>query len=344
MHPGKPEVVAVTGASAGVGRATVQAFAKRGARIGLLARGIKGLEGAKREAEQLGGQALVLPIDVAHADQVEAAAEKIEETFGPLDVWINAAMVSVFSPFKEMTAEEFRRVTEVTYLGTVYGTMAALKRMVARDQGTIVQVGSALAYRSIPLQAAYCGAKHAVRGFTDSLRCELLHDQSGVWVTMVQLPAVNTPQFSWVKSRLPRQPQPVPPIYQPEIPAEAIYWAAHHRRRELFVGTSALKAIEGNKLIPGMLDRYLAKTGYSSQQTDGHRDPDQGDNLWKPLDDQNGIDYGAHGRFDARARTRSPELWASRNREWLGVAAASLAGLGIGLNWAAKKSKKGNSC
>lgn len=337
MDAHKSEIVVITGASAGVGRATVQAFAKRGARIGLLARGIKGLEGAKKDAESLGGQALVLPTDVAVAEQVEAAAQKVEETFGPIDVWVNDAMTSVFSPFKDMTAEEFRRVTEVTYLGTVYGTMAALRRMLPRDRGTIVQVGSALAYRSIPLQAAYCGAKHAIRGFTDSVRSELLHDRSHVHLTMVQLPAVNTPQFSWVKSRLPHKAQPVPPIYQPEVPAEAIYWAAHHRRRELYVGLPTLKAIEGNKLVPGLLDRFLARAGYSGQQTEEPSDPNQPNNLWEPVDGEQGADHGAHGSFDARARARSPELWAGENREWLSVLAASLAGLGLGLTLAGKK-------
>jgi short-subunit dehydrogenase len=326
-----PEIVVITGASAGVGRATVQAFAKRGAHIGLLARGIEGLEGAKKDVEELGGKALVLPTDVSDADAIEAAAQKVEETFGPIDIWINDAMTSVFSPFKEMTPEEFRRVTEVTYLGAVYGTMAALKRMLPRDRGTIVQVGSALAYRSIPLQAAYCGAKHAIRGFTDSLRSELIHDKSNVHVTMVHLPAVNTPQFSWVKSRLPRKAQPVPPIYQPEVPAEAIYWAAHHRRRELIVGIPTLKAIEGNKVIPGTLDRFLAEKAYSGQQTDEPRDPDEPNNLWEPLDGEGGGDHGAHGSFDARSRNFSPEVWASENRDWLGVVAAGMAGVGLGL-------------
>ncbi|MGH7971376.1 MAG: SDR family oxidoreductase, partial [Limisphaerales bacterium] len=251
MKSKSTDVVVITGASAGVGRATVREFARHGARIGLVARGVVGLEAARREVEQLGGEALVLPTDVADPEQVEAAARKVEEQFGPLDIWVNDAMVTVFSPFKEMTAEEFRRVTEVSYLGAVYGTMVALKRMLPRDQGAIVQVGSAMAYRSIPLQSAYCGAKSAIRGFTDSLRSELIHDGSRVHITMVQLPAVNTPQFSWVKSRLPNKSQPVPPIYQPEVPAEAIYWAAHHRRRELFVGVPAVKAIEGTKVIPG---------------------------------------------------------------------------------------------
>jgi NAD(P)-dependent dehydrogenase (short-subunit alcohol dehydrogenase family) len=327
-----PEIVVITGASAGVGRATVRRFAREGAWIGLLARGEDGLQGAAREVEAAGGRALILPTDVASAEQVEAAAERVEKEFGPIDIWINDAMVSVFSPLKEMTPDEFRRVTEVTYLGTVYGTMAALKRMLPRDRGSIVQVGSALAYRSIPLQSAYCGAKHAIRGFTDSLSSELIHDGSKVHITMVQLPAVNTPQFGWEKSRLPNKAQPVPPIYQPEVPADAIYWAAHHRRRELFVGMSAVKAICGNKLIPGLLDKYLAHKGYSGQQTDEPRDPNQPCNLWEPV----AGDHGAHGRFDSRARDLSFEAWAAENKKWLGVLAATAAGIGLG-TWLAER-------
>src|SRR6266567_3779191 len=295
----KPEVVVVTGASAGVGRATVQAFARRGARLGLIARGPDGLEAARKEVEQLGGSALVFAVDVANAEKVEEAAARVEEEFGPIDIWINNAMVSVFSPVKEMTPEEFHRVTEVTYLGVVYGTLSALKRMLPRDRGSIVQVGSALAYRGIPLQAAYCGAKHAIQGFTESLRCELLHDESRVHVTMVQLPAMNTPQFDWVKSRMPREPQPVPPIYSPEIAADAIVWAATHRRRELSVGGPTAVAIWGNKIASGLLDRYLAKTGYDAQQTDQLADPNRQDNLWSPLPG----DRGAHGRFAGRSTT-----------------------------------------
>src|SRR5919205_2657722 len=283
---GTPEVVVITGASAGVGRATAVAFAKRGARVGLLARGREGLQGAKREVESAGGKALAIPTDVSDPEAVEAAARRVEETFGPIDVWVNDAMVSVFSPAKEMTPEEYKRVTGVNYLGTVYGTLTALKRMLPRNRGHIVQVGSALAYRAIPLQSAYCGSKHAIQGFTESLRSELIHDRSDVRITMVQLPAVNTPQFGWVRSRLPRKPQPVPPIFQPEVPAEAIYWAAHHDRNELWLGWPAVKAILGNKIIPRELDYYLAWTGYDSQQTDEPVGPARKDNLWEPVDDE----------------------------------------------------------
>ena len=318
----KPEVVVVTGASAGVGRATVQAFARRGARLGLIARGPDGLDATRAEVEQLGGSALVFAVDVADADKVEEAGARVEEAFGPIDIWINNAMVSVFSPVKTMTAEEFHRVTEVTYLGVVYGTLSALKRMLPRDHGSIVQVGSALAYRGIPLQAAYCGAKHAIQGFTESLRCELLHDKSNVRVTMVQLPAMNTPQFGWVKSRLPRKPQPVPPIYQPEIAAEAIIYAAYQNRREMEVGMPTVIAVEGNKFFPGLMDRYLARTNYEAQQTDEPVEPDRRDNLWSPVPG----DHGAHGTFDDRASDSSPQLWANMNRRWLALACGALAG------------------
>jgi short-subunit dehydrogenase len=320
----RPEVVVVTGASAGVGRATARRFAREGVTVGLVARGRAGLEAARREVEAAGGRALVLPADVADAGALEDAAARVERELGPIDVWVNNAMVSVFSPVREMTAEEFRRVTEVTYLGYVYGTMAVLKRMLPRDRGTIVQVGSALAYRGIPLQAAYCGAKHAIQGFTESLRAELLHDGSNVKVTMVQLPALNTPQFGWTRSRLPRKAQPVPPIYQPEVAAEAIYWAAHHDRRELYVGLSTSIVLLGNKLAPGLGDRYLARTGYDSQQTGEPRDPTLPDNLWAPVDDER--DYGTHGAFDDRANERSPQLWATTHRNWLLAGAAGLAG------------------
>ena len=317
----RPEVVVITGASAGVGRATAQAFGRRGARVGLLARGRDGLEGARAEVEAAGAKALVLPTDVSDAQAVEAAAGEVEERFGPIDVWVNNAMVSVFSPVKEMTAEEFRRVTEVTYLGTVYGTLAALKRMLPRNRGSIVQVGSALAYRGIPLQSAYCGSKHAIQGFTESLRSELIHDRSDVQLTMVQMPALNTPQFGWVRSRLPRKPQPVPPIFQPEVAAEAIVWAAQHRRNELWVGWPAVKAIWGNKFIPRELDYYLARTGYDSQQTDEPVDQDRKDNLWEPLPG----DHGAHGSFDNRAHRRSYQWWANTHRGGLALAGTALA-------------------
>jgi NAD(P)-dependent dehydrogenase (short-subunit alcohol dehydrogenase family) len=316
-----PEVVAITGASAGVGRATARAFAQRGAWVGLLARGHEGLEGARRDVEEAGGRALVYPLDVAQAEQLEAAAQAIEEKFGPIDVWINNAMVSVFSPIKKMLPEEFKRVTEVTYLGYVYGTLSALKRMLPRDRGVIVQVGSALAYRGIPLQAAYCGAKHAIQGFTDALRCELLHDNSRVKVVEVHMPALNTPQFSWVKSRLPRKPQPVPPIFQPEVAADAIYWAAHQNRTEIYVGWPTVKAVVGNKIAPRFADWYLARTGYNSQQTDEAVEPDRRDNLWDAVPD----DRGARGSFDAGSKSYSLEWWMSRNRRWLGLAGLVLA-------------------
>ena len=320
-----PEVVVITGASAGVGRAAAREFARHGARIGLLARGTDGLKAARREVEELGSEALVIPTDVADADQVESAAAQVEAEFGHIDIWINNAMTSVFSPIKQMTPEEFRRVTEVTYLGYVYGTLAALKRMLPRDRGVIVQVGSALAYRGIPLQAAYCAAKHAVQGFCDSLWCELLHDNSNVKVTMVQMPALNTPQFGWVKSRLPRKAQPVPPIFQPEVAAEAIYFAAHNPRREFYVGLPTVKAIVADKLAPGLLDRYLARTGYDSQQYNGKEDPNRPDNLWQPVPG----DHGAHGAFDARARSWSPQLWTSEHRTMLALAAVALGISGL---------------
>ncbi len=323
MSDNEPKVVVVTGASAGIGRAVARAFAERGARVGLLARGREGLEGARRDVEAAGGKALAIPTDVADAQAVESAAQQVEEELGPIDVWVNDAMVSVFSPVKEMKAEEFRRVTEVTYLGYVYGTLSALKRMLPRDRGRIIQVGSALAYRAIPLQSAYCASKHAIQGFTESLRSELIHDRSNVKVTMLQMPALNTPQFGWVKSRLPRKPQPVPPIFQPEVAARAIVWAAHHDRDEMWVGWPAVKAILGNKLIPRLLDRYLARTGFDSQQTDEPVDPDRKNNLWEPLTG----DHGAHGDFDERARPRSYQLWASAHRGWLALSGAGAAGV-----------------
>lgn len=306
----KPQVVVITGAGAGVGRATAREFARNGCRIGLIARDRERLEQAAAEVRDLGGQAIVCIADVADAAQVEAAAAAVEAAFGPFDVWVNDAMATIYSPFSEISAEDYKRATEVTYLGAVYGTMAALRRMKQHDHGVIVQVGSALAYRAIPLQSPYCGAKFAIRGFTDALRSELLHDRSKVRVTMVQMPALNTPQFDWGKNHMPMRPQPVPPIFQPETAAKAIFWAVHHKRREVYVGWPSLKAIWANKFIPGLLDRYLARTGYSGQQDSQAADPSRPDNLWKPVSG----DFSAHGRFDNRARPGGMELWATLYR------------------------------
>ena len=331
---GKPEVVVVTGASAGVGRATVREFAKRGASVGLIARGVDGLEGARREVESAGGRAIVLPADVADAGAIDAAAQRVEDELGPIDVWVNNAMASVFSPVKQMTAAEYRRVTEVTYLGTVHGTLAALRHMLPRDRGHIVQIGSALAYRGIPLQSAYCGAKHAIQGFNDSLRAELIHDQSGVRLTSLQLPAVNTPQFTWVKSRLPNKPQPVPPIFQPEVIARAVYYAAHADRREMYLGWPAIQAIVGNKVSADFADHYLSWMGYDSQQTDEPVSPDRRHNLYDPVPG----DHGAHGPFDARAADFSPAIWANTHRAE--VAATVLGGLALaGVAWLAGRDR-----
>jgi NAD(P)-dependent dehydrogenase (short-subunit alcohol dehydrogenase family) len=323
----KSEVVVITGASAGLGRAIAHTFGKRRASVGLIARGgegMDGLEGAKKDVEAAGGKALILACDVADAQQVEAAAQRVEEEFGPIDVWVNDAMASVFGPVKEITPDEYKRVTEVTYLGQVYGTMAALKRMLPRDKGHIVLVGSALAYRGIPLQSAYCGAKHGIQGFADSLRAELLHDKTNVTLTMVQMPAMNTPQFEWVKNLLPNKPQPVPPIYQPEVAAEAVYWAAHHKRREIFVGGSTDIAIMGNKLFPELGDWYLSRTGFKSQQRMNQpKDPNAPNNLWEALPG----DRTAHGPFDEQAKTFSLQLWLSLNRKLLALAMLAAAGV-----------------
>jgi short-subunit dehydrogenase len=318
-----PEVVAVTGASAGVGRAIAHAFARRGAHVALLARDRDGLAAAAAEVEAAGGRALTLPVDVADARAVDDAAGTVEAQLGPLDVWVNDAMATILAPLHATSASEFERATKVTYLGAVHGTMAALARMRTRDQGTIVQVGSALAYRAIPLQAAYCGAKFAIRGFTDSVRTELLHERSRIWITMVQLPAVNTPQFEWCLTRMPRHPQPVPPIFQPEIPAEAVYWAARHRRREVWVGHSTVKAILASYLAPSIADRYLARTGYDSQQMPGLPvPPDRPANLFSPV----ARAAATHGRFDDQATSRSPQLWLTMHRgALLGGAASALA-------------------
>lgn len=324
----RSEVVVITGASAGVGRATARAFAKQGARIGLLARGKERLEAARSEVESLGGKALVVPTDVADAEQVEQAATAVEAEFGPIDVWVNNAMATVFSPLSEITPEEFKRVTEVTYLGQVHGTLVALKRMRPRDRGSIVQVGSALAYRAIPLQAAYCGAKHAVEGFTESLRSELLHEGSRVRISIVQMPALNTPQFDWCKTRLPGRPRPVAPIFQPEVAAQAIVYAAHHRRPELYVGLSSLVTVMANKFIPKLLDRYLARSAWRGQQAKEPVDPNRPDNLWQPVTS----DVGARGRFSHEAYDTSAQLWASERRGWFALAGAAGAAL-IGAAW-----------
>jgi NAD(P)-dependent dehydrogenase (short-subunit alcohol dehydrogenase family) len=320
------QVVVVTGASGGVGRATVREFAKYGARIALLARGIGRLNAAKEEIERAGGKALVLPTDVADPEGVEAAAEKTEQEFGPIDIWVNDAMTTIFSPFIEIRPDEFKRATEVTYLGCVYGTMSALKRMKARDRGTIIQVGSALAYRSIPLQAPYCGAKHAIVGFTDSIRSELIHDRSKVQLTIVHLPGLNTPQFNWCRTRLPNHPQPVPPIFQPEVAARAIVWASGQRKREVWVGLSTYKAILGQRIAPWYADRYLAKHAVEGQETQQPVSPDRPDNLFETVP---GNEYAAHGIFDDQAKTWSAVDKIQRNSRQifagLGLAAAGYA-------------------
>src|SRR5579872_181622 len=321
------QTVAITGASAGIGRAAARMFGAQGARVGLIARGSAGLRAAAEDVTAAGGSAHPVTADVADFGQVDAAAARIEQVLGPIDVWVNVAFTSVFAPFADITADEFRRVTEVSYLGFVYGTMAALARMRPRGRGVIVQVGSALGERSIPLQSAYCGAKHAINGFTSSLRCELLHENCGVRVTVVQMPAVNTPQFSWVRSRLPRHPQPVPPIYQPEVAARAIVRAADHPgRKEYWVGASTVATLLANRVVPAVLDRYLARTGYRSQQTGQKVAADRPDNLLHPVDGSDGHDHGPHGIFDDQAHDRSPQLWiAERARVSPGLLAGTAA-------------------
>jgi short-subunit dehydrogenase len=321
--------VVVTGASGGVGRATARAFGERGDTVVLLARGKKGLVGAAEDITATGGTAVPISVDMADPDAVTEVVDRIETTVAPIDVWVNVAFTSVFAPFDEIKPDEFRRVTEVSYLGYVYATMAVLPRMKERDRGAIVQVGSALAYRGIPLQTAYCGAKHAIQGFNEALRCELLHDRSNVHTTMVQLPAVNTPQFSWVLSRLPKHPQPVPPIYQPELAARAIVYAADHpRRREYWVGTTTALTLLANAVAPGVLDRYLARTGFQAQQTDQPPTPEA--NLWRPEDGRKGADHGAHGIFDKTAHAHDPQEWASRHHGLVaaGVTAAAAGAVG----------------
>ena len=318
-------IAVVTGASAGVGRATARAFAEAGYDVGLIARGEAGLEAAADEIRGMGRRALVLEVDVADATAVDAAAERVERELGEIDVWVNNAMESVFATVHDTKSDEYRRITEVNYLGYVYGTKAALLRMKARDRGVIVQVGSALAYRSIPLQSAYCATKHAIVGFTDSLRCELIHDGSHVRVTAVHMPALNTPQFGWVRSRLPHRAQPVPPIFEPEVAARAILYSAQHPRRELFVGGSTLLAVWGQKFLPNVLDWYLGKTGYQAQQTSEPK-PARPDNVAGPVDED--ADRGAHGRFDDRAKPRSWALELSMHRATVGAVAAGVVAAG----------------
>ena len=312
----KARVVVVTGATAGVGRAAARAFAREGDYVVLMARDMDRLRATAQEVRELGGRALPIAVDVASAEQVENAAAQAEREAGPIDVWVNNAMATIFSPIGDISPEEFRRATEVTYLGAVYGTMSALRRMRARDAGVIIQVGSALAYRSIPLQSAYCGAKHALHGFTDSIRSELLHDRSRVRISMVQLPGVNTPQFEWCRTKIGRHPQPVGPVYQPEVAAKAIVWAASHKRREIYVGWPAAVTIIGNKWMPRLFDRYLASHAYEQQFTSERIGLDRPDNLFDPVP----TPYRAHGAFDRRAHAASPQLWLSLHRGLLGAA------------------------
>ena len=321
-----PKIVVVTGASAGVGRATALAFARRGDRVGLIARDIGALNDVRQQIQREGGTALAVAADVSDQAQVEAAASTIEGVLGAIDIWVNNAMVTVFGPFMRLGPDEFHRVTEVTYLGTVHGTRAALKRMLPRNRGVIIQIGSALAYRSIPLQSAYCGAKAAIRAFTDALRSELLHDNSRVRLTMVQLPAVNTPQFDWARDLMPHLPRPVAPVFQPEVIADAIVWAAEAGRREVLVGAMTVAAVWANRLIPGWLDRYLARTNFQAQQRPEPARPGRPDNLFKPV----GPLHRTHGSFDGEARTRSWQFALNRHRTALavGVVAAMLATAG----------------
>lgn len=319
----KGKTVVITGASAGLARTTAEKFASEGANLGLISRNQDRLNSLKQKLESNGSQIATYTGDVANSETVKKAAEEVENKIGPIDIWINSAMVSVFSPVKEMEVEEYKRVTDVTYLGQVYGALTALKYMLPRNRGTIIFVGSALAYRGIPLQSAYCASKHAIQGFFDSLRSELLHDKSNIKITMVQLPAFNTPQFEWVKSRLSKKPQPVPPIYQPEIAAESIVWAAKKTPREVLVAFPSVKAIWGDKFFPGFGDKYLARQGYESQQTDEPDDPSRPSNLWETVPG----DYGAHGRFDKKAKTKTLPFWLTTYLP--GIILVSLMVLGV---------------
>jgi NAD(P)-dependent dehydrogenase (short-subunit alcohol dehydrogenase family) len=332
MVDNRPETVVVTGGTAGIGRATVREFAKKGANVAILARGEDRLEATRREVEEMGGKALAIATDVADADAVERAAERIERELGPIDIWVNNAFAGIFARFLDVTPEEYERVTAVTYLGQVNGTRSALKRMIPRDRGTIVLVGSALAYRGIPLQSAYCGAKHAIEGMLDSVRTELLHDNSNVKITMVQMPGVNTPQFDWIRAKLPGKPRPIGAVFQPEVAARAIYFAAHEgrSRKQMLVGYPTVEAVWGDKFASPLLDEELARVGFKGQQSAEPVSPDRKDNLFEPVPG----DFAAHGRFDSEARETSPELWASMHKKELGIAAlgaaaAAAAGLGF---------------
>jgi NAD(P)-dependent dehydrogenase (short-subunit alcohol dehydrogenase family) len=325
------EIAVITGASAGIGRATAREFARRGCGVALIARGRSGLDAAAREVEALGGHALVIPTDVADAEAVDRAADEAARHFGRIDIWVNNAFAGLFSRFMDASPEEFRRVTDVTYFGQVHGTRAALRHMIPRDQGTIVLVGSALAYRGIPLQSAYCGAKHALQGFQDSLRAELIDARSKVRLTMVQLPGVNTPQFDWIRSHVEGAPQPVGAVYEPEVAARAIWKAAHSNRKQWIIGAPAFQAIWADKWFSPLLDLYLGRTAVAAQQGPEPPDPNRRDNLFEPVDG----DHGAHGRFGKNARTHSPLLWASAHRGWIAGAAAGTA-LAIGASLAAR--------
>jgi NAD(P)-dependent dehydrogenase (short-subunit alcohol dehydrogenase family) len=339
MSTAKPETVVITGGTAGIGRATAREFARHGCNVAVLARGQDGLDATKRDIEELGGKALAIATDVADSTAVEAAADQVERELGPIDIWVNNAFAGIFSRFVDVTPEEYERVTQVTYLGQVNGTRAALKRMLPRDKGAIVLVGSALAYRGIPLQSAYCGAKHGIQGFIDSIRCELLHDKSNVTITMVQMPGVNTPQFDWIRAKLPGQPRPVGKVYQPEVAARAIYFAAHDGRKEMLVGLPTIEAVWGNKVASSMMDDYLAATGFASQQRPERVRADRKDNLFQPV----AGDHGAHGSFDSEAVDSSAELWVSEHKKELGLAAlgaAAIAGAGFMLAGMGKRQQQ----
>jgi short-subunit dehydrogenase len=327
MRVDRKTVAVITGASGGVGRATARRLATRGAKIALLARGKDGLEGARLDVEERGGQAIAIPTDVSQFDQVQAAADTAEREFGPIDLWINNAMVSMYSPFMKMTPDEFRHIVEVTFLGQVYGTQCALKRMMERDRGVVVQVGSALAFRSIPLQSAYCASKHAIQGFTESVRSELIHQKSNVRLSVVNMPALNTTQFTWTKNKMPHKARPTGTIFQPEVAADAILFAAEHDRREIMVGYTTVEATLGEKVIPGMLDHYLAKAAWQGAMLPEPADPNQPDNFWAPL----AGDHGSHGQFDNVARNFSVQLWATKHRAALLGGLGALTGAGVTL-------------